>query len=121
MALYQAVGDPGWTSWLSREPIGQWRGVSVDLEGRVVDLAVSFPGDIPPEIGAFANLEVLRIFGVAGEGAIPPEMGNLVNLKALYLASGDEIEAKMSGEIPPELGQPRQPEVSKHHQCQVER
>ena len=105
VALYQATGDPGWHGW-GRGPIGQWQGVSVDREGRVVALAVSFPGDIPPEIGALANLEILKIDGVAGEGAIPPELGNLVNLKALYIQGlqGDGRLWTMSGEIPPEMG-----------------
>ena len=55
-------------------------------------------GEIPPELGSLANLEVLRLNGNELSGEIPPELGSLANLVVLIL---DDNE--LSGEIPPEL------------------
>ena len=42
IALHRAAGEPGWSRWLSREPIGNWQGVSTGAGGRV--LALALPG-----------------------------------------------------------------------------
>ena len=105
VALYHATDGPNWQhkgNWLSEEPIGDWYGVTADSSGRVTNLSLSYnqlSGEIPPELGGLANLEVLYLQGNQLSGEIPPQLGNLANLTGLYL-SGNEL----SGEIPAELG-----------------
>ena len=105
VALYNGTGGPGWTrsdNWLTDSPLGSWYGVSVDAEGRVVDVDLSsnnLTGPIPPELGNLANLTSLTFDSNNFTGPIPPELGNLANLRRLSLyATG------VSGPIPPELG-----------------
>ena len=56
-------------------------------------------GEIPPELGALANLDGLYLNHNQLVGEIPPELGALVNLE--YLGLGWNM---LTGEIPPELG-----------------
>ena len=105
IALYNATGGAGWYDdrhWLSDLPIGEWRGVTTDGDGRVIGIDLSsnqLSGAIPPELGNLANLEELSLNVNQLSGAIPPELGNLANLERLYLS-----ENQLSGAIPPELG-----------------
>ena len=103
--LYHATGGPNWndnTNWLSGAPLKEWHGVLTDSEGRVTGLVLpenQLSGEIPPEMGDLANLEVLDLGGNQLTGEIPPELGNLANLEVLGLYVNQLI-----GEIPPELG-----------------
>ena len=105
VALYNATGGPNWEShdnWLSSAPVGEWHGVSVDAEWRVVELLLGdnqLSGALPPELGDLANLRELGLWSNQLSGEIPPELGNLANLTGLYLGIN-----QLSGEIPPELG-----------------
>ena len=108
-------------NWSVNSPIADWEGVI--LAGsplRVTELRLHwavligglalFPegvilssnqltGEIPPELGSLAYLEVLHLTYHQLSGEIPPELGSLTNLKSLHLR-GNEL----SGEIPSELG-----------------
>ena len=103
--LYEATGGANWTNnanWLTDAPLGEWYGVSVDGEGRVVRLAIvqnNLSARIPPELGNLANLTELSLWGNNLSGPIPPELGNLANLTELSLWGNN-----LSGPIPPELG-----------------
>ena len=105
VALYNATGGPNWESndnWLSNAPVGEWHGVSVDAEGRVVDLLLGrnrLSGELPPELGNLANLQTLDLGFNQLSGEMPPELGDFDNLTWLYLGNN-----QLSGEIPPELG-----------------
>ena len=105
VALYNATDGPNWTdntNWLSDEPIGNWRGVTTDSDGRVTKLwlyANNLTGTIPPELGSLANLYNLSLSTNNLTGTIPPELGSLANLENLYLSAN-----KLVGAIPPELG-----------------
>ena len=105
VALLNATNRESWAdndNWLSSEPLGEWEGVEVDTEGRVVVLTLSgnqLVGEMPPQLGNLAGLEWLDLNDNNLSGEIPPELGNLVNLRNLSL-SGNQL----SGEIPPELG-----------------
>ncbi len=105
VALYNATGGESWwrsDNWLSDAPIDEWRGVTTDENGRVVELHLrgkNLSGEIPPELGNLANLEGMYLHGNSLEGPIPPELGSLTNLVNLWLS-----ENQLSGEIPPELG-----------------
>ena len=62
IALYNTLESSSRRSiynWLSRLPIGEWVGVSVDLDGRVVALNLSetrLSGEIPPELAGLTSL-----------------------------------------------------------------
>ena len=106
VALYNATGGPGWTrsnNWLTDASLGSWYGVSVDAEGRVVDVDLSsnhLVGPIPPELGALANLRRLGLYANDLSGPIPLELGKLVNLETIRISHNFNI----SGGIPAELG-----------------
>ena len=104
-ALYTTTSGSNWkddANWLSNRPLGEWRGVSTDADGRVTQLSLGdnrLSGSIPPELGNLANLESLYLGDNRLSGSIPPELGNLANLESLYLRDN-----RLSGSIPPELG-----------------
>ena len=103
--LYDATGGPDWThneNWRTDAPLGEWYGVEVDDQGRVVGLGFlgnRLTGRIPRELGGLANLESLHLYRGGLTGPIPPELGDLANLESLSLGEND-----LTGPIPPELG-----------------
>ena len=105
VALYNATGGENWLNsdgWLGSQPIGQWRGVTTDDNGRVTRLNLrdnQLSGEIPAELGDLSNLIDLYFFGNGLSGEIPGELGNLSNLTHL-----DLDDNQLSGEIPGELG-----------------
>ena len=104
-ALYDVTGGPDWThneNWRTDAPLGEWYGVEVDDQGRVVELgfvANRLTGRIPRELGGLANLRSLYLYRGGLTGPIPPEFGDLANLESLSLGEND-----LTGPIPPELG-----------------
>ena len=105
IALYNATDGANWTNndnWLSDRPIGEWLGVEVDDNGRVVRLDFIYnnlSGEIPSALGDLANLESLSLWNNNLSGKIPPALGGLANLEHLSL-----LDNNLSGEIPPTLG-----------------
>ena len=103
--LHDATGGRDWIdarNWLTDAPLGEWRGVEVDNQGRVVELRLwdnGLAGPIPPELADLAHLEYLRLSENGLTGAIPPELGGLSSVTLLAL-NGNAL----SGPIPPELG-----------------
>ena len=84
VALYSATGGPNWVSndnWLSDRPTGEWEGVTTDSNGRVTELdlhSTRLSGEIPPELGNLARLNVLalqenQLNGVVQRALILPE------------------------------------------------
>ena len=104
-ALYDATGGPDWIhneNWLTDAPLGDWYGVDVDDQGRVVGLGFTdnrLTGPIPRELGGLANLRWLFLYRDGLTGPIPPELGDLANLESLSLG-----ENNLTGPIPPEFG-----------------
>lgn len=94
--IYNAMNGPNWKgsdgeNWLSDKPIGEWKGVKINDEGRVIALAVQ--GDtvrelIPAEIAGLTELEELTINIKKNEIAniIPTEIEKLTKLKLLRLS-----------------------------------
>ena len=103
--LHAATGGRDWIdskNWLTDVPLGEWRGVDVDDQGRVVELRLwdnGLAGRLPPELGDLGHLEYLRLSDNGLTGAIPPELGGLSNLAHLALDGNG-----LSGSLPPELG-----------------
>ncbi len=103
---YETLGGPGWFesgNWLTDRPLGDWRGVEVDTQGRVTGLRLDYNGIsgwIPPELGSLEHLGYLILARSSGVvGAIPAELGDLANLRQLELAT-----TNIGGTIPAELG-----------------
>ena len=102
IALYNAWGQPALENWGTREPIGEWEGVSVDATGRVAALSLAnggLTGELAPELGSLASLRYLNLADNQLTGELPPELGNLASLEQLYLNYNG-----LTGEIPLELG-----------------
>ena len=118
-ALFEALGGSGWTrsdNWLTDAPLGDWYGVEVDSQGRLIGLrlvelvdteegyqrkiGIGLTGEIPPELGSLTHLRVLDLSTNQLTGPIPPELGNLSRLESLFLWGN-----QLTGSIPPELGQ----------------
>ena len=130
VALYEATGGQNWTNsanWLTDAPLGEWHGIEVDEEGRVIRVNLSannlvgtipssigylthlrrlqldynrLAGSIPREIAYLAPLETLDVSGNSLAGSIPPELGDLESLKRLAIGGNSDFR----GYIPPELG-----------------
>ena len=104
-ALYHATDGPRWTrndQWLTAAPLSEWRGVTVDANGRVIELDLRenrLTGEMPPELGNLAALSRLYLSENRLHGEIPRELGNLSNLQWLALSANI-----LTGEIPRELG-----------------
>ena len=116
--LFDALGGSNWTrsdNWLTDAPLGDWYGVEVDSQGRVIGLrmaewvdtedgrqekvGIGLTGSIPLELGSLSHLRVLDLSRNYLEGEIPPELGSLASLETLILADNG-----LGGPIPPELG-----------------
>ena len=124
-ALFDALGGSGWShsnNWLTDTPLGDWYGVEVDSQGRVIELRMAvwvdtedggreklgngLTGVIPPELGSLAHLRVLDLWGNQLTGPIPPELGSLSNLQWLDLWGN-----QLTGPIPPSFLQLEQLET----------
>ena len=112
--LFEALSGSDWThseNWLTEAPLGEWYGVEVDSQGRVIGLrmiartetgrrtGIGLTGVIPPELGALSHLRFLDLSGNQLTGPIPRELGDLSQLEFLNLG-----ENRLTGPIPPELG-----------------
>ena len=104
-ALYNATDGANWddnTNWLSERPLQYWKGVTINSEGRVIQLDLfsnQLSGDIPVELGNLADLEWLYLHQNQLSGDIPAELGNLISLERLSLGGN-----QLSGDIPVTLG-----------------
>ena len=104
-ALYDATGGPGWTdntNWKTSAPVGEWRGVSTDGDGRVRRLRLDrngLAGRIPGALGDLARLEELSLQENRLTGSIPAALGRLSDLRWLNLGQND-----LTGPIPAALG-----------------
>jgi hypothetical protein len=105
-AVFKSCGGAGWKQkggWMTDVALGEWEGVTVDAEGRVIKLVLllnNLAGPLPSEIQQLSALQELNLRGNKLTGPIPAELGQLVELTALYLYGN-----QLSGPIPKELGQ----------------
>ncbi|MXY97072.1 MAG: hypothetical protein F4Z29_04830 [Gemmatimonadetes bacterium] len=105
VAFYEHTGGPGWKrsdNWLSTAPVGDWFGIETDETGAVVRIALddnNLRGSLPPQIGRFMHLQVLRLKLNRLGGTIPKELARLEKLRTIEFGGN-----ALSGPIPPELG-----------------
>ena len=103
-ALFKSCGGGGWKrkgGWMTEAELGEWEGVEVDAEGRVVKLFLfnnNLAGALPSEIQQLSALTLLALGMNKLTGAIPTELGQLEALTTLFLWRNQLSEA-----IPPEL------------------
>ena len=104
VALYNATDGANWyvnDNWLSDAPLGEWLGVTIDGNGRVIELDLvhgGLTGELPGELGRLNKLTKLQLSGNKLAGEIPEELGDLANLESLSFS--DNL---LTGEIPAEL------------------
>jgi hypothetical protein len=100
-ALFKSFGGADWTrkgGWMTEAGLGEWDGVTVDAEGRVVELELyenNLAGALPSEIQQLTALTVLSLESNDLTGPIPAELGQLEALEALYLHDN-----QLSGAVP---------------------
>jgi hypothetical protein len=105
-ALFKSCGGAGWYQkggWMTDAGLGEWHGVTVDAEGRVIKLDLwnnNLAGPLPSEIQQLSALQRLNLSCNKLAGSIPAELGQLGALMHLSLAVN-----QLSGPIPKELGQ----------------
>jgi Leucine-rich repeat (LRR) protein len=105
-ALFKSTGGADWKEkggWMTDADLGEWHGVTVDAEGRVTKLFLSFNGlvgPLPSEVIQLSALQELRLGANELAGPIPAELGQLGALTTLGLD-----ENQLTGLIPAELGQ----------------
>ena len=104
-ALYDATAGAGWTdstNWKTATPLGEWHGVTTDVDGRVTEVDLydnALTGWLPPALGNLVRLESLRLGRNALTGPIPVALGRLANLEWLSLSW-----TELNGSIPTALG-----------------
>ena len=104
VALYNATEGEDWifsNNWLSDAPLGEWKGVTTNDDGRVIGLSlinIRLIEEIPAELGNLSNLTDLNLSGNRLTGKIPPELGSLSKLTELALSYND-----LSGCVPSSL------------------
>jgi len=104
-ALFKSCGGADWRrkgGWMTEAALGEWQGVTVDAEGRVVKLDLdnnNLAGALPSEIQQLSALTGLYLYNNNLTGAIPAELGQLEALNVLDLSIN-----QLSGAIPAALG-----------------
>ena len=89
-AFFHATGGTGWTdrtNWLSARPLSEWHGVTVDNNGCVTHMDLSYnqlTGTLPSRLGDLVHLEGLDLRGNRLTGMIPPSFTNLIALRNFW-------------------------------------
>jgi hypothetical protein len=97
-ALFKSCGGAGWRrkgGWMTEAALGEWDGVTVDAEGRVVKLSLggnNLAGALPKEIQQLSALKMLWLHRNQLTGPIPAELGQLPALEFLYLNDQPALE-----------------------------
>ena len=94
-ALLRGEDDPEKLNWSTREPIQNWRGITVGGNPqRVTKLEIvdrpngrELSGLISRELARLSALQVLNLDGQGLDGEIPTQLGDLANLQTLSLQS----------------------------------
>ena len=101
IALYESTNGSGWTNsanWVSDAPVEQWHGVTVDANGRVVELSLQrngLQGELPAQLGELSELRNLRLWSNDLSGTIPSELSQLTQLEQFAVGGN-----RLHGTIP---------------------
>lgn len=104
IAFYEALGGPDWIErdfWVSDRPVGEWRGVKTDAEGRVVRLTIydnNVTGRLPAAVCKLERLRTLHLSFNKLSGALPDELGACRALKNLWL-KGNKITGRLPDSV----------------------
>ncbi len=98
--------------WLRHDvPLGEWRGVTTNAEGRVTALDLyGLGGRLPAQLGDLTALRALTVtwhylYSRSLTGSLPAALGQLEALQELRI-EGDAVGGEgLQGSIPPALGQ----------------
>ncbi|NOR86743.1 MAG: hypothetical protein GQ527_03950, partial [Bacteroidales bacterium] len=105
IALYNATDGDNWidnTNWNSETPLGEWYGVTTDIDGHVTELNMTnnnLSGTLPSAIGDLTYLSTIRLDGHQLIGEIPVELYTMPNLIYVNLSNN-----YLSGELSPLIG-----------------
>lgn len=110
--LTDASGRPQDPLWLRPDvPLGEWRGVTTNAEGRVTQLQLhNLGGRLPAHLGDLTALQVLSVtaqelYNQSLTGPLPPNLGHLRALRELRINGTGVPGQGIQGTMPPDLGQ----------------
>lgn len=95
-ALYNTTDGPNWArnaGWLTDAPLGEWDGVKVNDNGRVIALELArndLAGVLPGELGLLDELQRLRLGLNDIRGSIPPQIAGSGTTAHAVLAQNRE-------------------------------
>ncbi len=95
-ALYNTTDGPNWArnaGWLTDAPLGEWDGVKVNDNGRVIALELArndLAGVLPGELGLLDELQRLRLGLNDIRGSIPPQIAGSGTTAHAVLAQSRE-------------------------------
>ena len=102
LATRDKLAGDAFLNWSANVAIDDWDGIVVSGSTKRITRIVldekDLTGEIPPELGELAQLQVLSLSDNQLSGGIPSELGKIVNLGTLSLANN-----LLRGEIPLEL------------------
>ena len=91
MDLYEATGGSGWSNdsgWGSGNPSGNWHGINVNSQGRVIRVDLSdnnLAGSLPESIGNLSKVKYFNVKQNNMSGQIPTSIGHMISLTHLLL------------------------------------
>ena len=100
--------DPLWSR--PDVPLGEWRGVTTNAEGRVTALNLhNLGGRLPAQVGDLTDLRVLTVifdefYKQPLTDTLPPGLGQLAALQELRITGHGARDTGLQGPIPLELG-----------------
>jgi hypothetical protein len=99
-ALFASCGGAGWErkgGWMTDAGLGEWHGVTVDAEGRVIELDLynnKLAGPLPSALQQLSALKKLFLYGNKLTGPVPAELGQLGALKYLNLLGNPQLSGQ---------------------------
>jgi hypothetical protein len=102
--FYEALGGHDWIErdfWGSDRPVGEWHGVTTDVDGYVVQLTIydnNLTGPVSPAICRLERLHTLHLSFNKISGALPDKLGECRALKNLWV-KGNKITGRLPDSV----------------------